>query len=127
MKKCDCEVFQSCPDCRPKFPKPGKPKKKTKKTELVKTREIQKPDKMNCVKCNRISDTECHRHAESKIIKFLSGGGITGGKIPDTLTAWLCENCNAIISEPIPKTANEYEIIKHALDWALAILKTHNI
>jgi|GEM_PF-1500614 len=126
-KKCECDEqsFNNCTcDYKPKFGKPGFKVRETKKTKISKKRTIEKPEKMNCVRCGRITETESHRHSESRIIKFLDGGGIMAGKIPDKLSAWLCDSCDAVLSKTPPKNSSEHVLNKHALDWFIAIAKT---
>ena len=72
-----------------------------------------------------MTGTECFRHSESRIIKFLDGGGIMGSRINDNLTAWLSDEADRKLSKSLPKNATEQEIEKHALEWAILIIKTH--
>ncbi len=125
IKTCDCTPFQSCPECGVDLKKPGLRLRKTIKTPRIKKREIEQPIEQHCRRCNLTTGTECFRHAESRIVKLLAGGGIMGAKIPDTLTAWLCMDCDAIMSTPTPVDAIEQEFRDHALEWLLLIAKTH--
>ena len=85
------------------------------------------PKNKHCRRCGVESGTECFRHSESRIIKFLVGGGIIGSKIPDILTGWLCEKCDQELSEPLSKNATKEQEEKHAYEWLLSIVKTHLI
>ena len=85
------------------------------------------PEKRHCRRCDRITNTECFRHAESRIIKFLVGGGIMADKIPDTLTGWMCFDCDAELSASLPKDATKEQEEKHAYEWLIVIAKTHLI
>lgn len=121
---CDCEPFQSCTECAFAFPKPGKPKKSRKKP--IKTgRNLKPPKKKHCRYLGYETGTECFRHAESRIIKFLDGGGITGSRINDNLTAWLSDEADRKFSKHLKKGATEQEETEHALQWAILIIKTH--
>jgi hypothetical protein len=124
-KSCDEQEFSSCTcDHEPKFAKPGPKKKRTKKTEYIKIREIQRPEKLHCRRCKTETGTEAFRHTESRLIKLLCGGGIVGSKLPDTLTAYLCMECDVIMSKPLPKDATEQELKDHALEWFILIAST---
>lgn len=115
----DNEPFQA-------FPKPGQRKKK-RNTQKEIGRKLEPPKKLHCRHLGYVTGTECWRHAESRIIKMLDGGGIAGGRINDMLTAWLSDEADKKFSETPPKDAPDYEIQKHALDWALLIIKSHLI
>lgn len=125
-KNCNCseEPFNSCVCQEPKFKKPGPKKKKVKKTSRSKVREIEQPEDKHCRVCNVKTGTECYRHVESRLIKFVFGGGITGGKLPDKLTAWACSECDAKLSVPLDKNASMEELLNHAFNWYTAISKT---
>jgi len=99
-----------------KYPKIGTKPKKTRKPI---------PAGDVCVKCGTKDGTICARHSESRVIKFLDGGGIMGGKINDNLTAFLCMECDCELSAPLPKDASQEAINLHALEWAILIIKTH--
>ena len=91
------------------------------------------PGEKHCRKCDIETGTECYRHVESRVIKFLDKGGIMGGKVNDNLTAWLCFECDQKLSSPVIKketpSINDIDnlVRDHALAWALAIIKTHLI
>jgi len=74
-----------------KFQKPGKPKKKHKK--------IKVPREKHCRKCYIRTFKERWCHSESLILK--GGTGIMGGKISHDKTAWLCFDCDLIMSKPL--------------------------
>jgi len=112
----------------PAYSKPGKAKKKTKIwNSPVRLHDIKKPEDKACRHCDILTGTESHRHPESRIIKFLDGGGIAGGKNNDNLTSWLCFECDAELSAPLNRPATNQQLDEHALKWALAIIKTHLI
>ena len=97
--------------------KPGKKKKKSHK--------IKPPVEKHCRKCGVETGTECWRHAESRIIKFESGGGIMGGKIPDDQTSWLCMSCDSELSQPLPRNATQKQLKAHAAEWYRLIELSH--
>jgi len=99
-----------------KFEKPGVKKKQSNR--------IGAPKSPECAYCGLESETCCYRHSESRIIKFLDGGGIMGGKINNRLTGLLCFDCDAILSEPLTRTATIEQEESHALKWAMAIIRT---
>lgn len=101
-----------------KYKKPGRPKKHKPK--------LKPPNNKYCRNCNKTTGTERWCHAESRIIKFEHGGGIMGGKIPDDQTAWLCFNCDNILSKPIYKDSAQVEFEKHATIWREIIRLSHN-
>lgn len=96
--------------------KPGKPKKKNLQKQ-------KPPRERHCRRCGRITGTECFRHAESRIIK--GGTGIMGGKIPDDKTAWLCFDCDLIVSKSLPEHAPQSKFKAHAKEWKRLILLSH--
>lgn len=104
---------------QPKFKKPGPHKKKTRKTERAKIREIEKPKSLECKWCNVETGTECYRHAEDPEIKFLVGGGIVGGKNPDQLSSWGCDDCDREMSTKPHQHPQEtwYEFKIRFLEW----------
>lgn len=120
----DCEPFNTCGECM-KHEKPG-PKKKTSKIKNKGPRlhDLKPPDKKHCRGCGQETGTEAFRHAESRLVKFMSGGGITGGKINDRLTGWLCMDCDAIYSEQLEKNASYNDLLVHAYNWMTVIIKT---
>lgn len=97
--------------------KPGKPKKRKSK--------LKPPKEKHCRRCFRTTQTEAWRHAESRIIKFEHGGGIMGGKIPDSQTAWLCMDCDHDLSKPMWKNASPEELELHAEAWRGVIKDSH--
>ena len=124
MDKCGCEPFQSCHCCSTSFPKPGV-KKKKKNTQKEVGRKLTIPNDQRCRFLGYQTGTECYRHAESSIIKYLDGGGVMGSRINDNLTAWLSDTADKLLSKPVPKDASDAEHEKHALAWAILIIKTH--
>ncbi len=109
-----------------KIEKPGKKTKTAKiSNSTPRLHDIKLPKEKHCRNCGQETGTECMRHSESRVIKFLDGGGIIGGKINDNLSAWLCMQCDGEMSYPLPKNASEQRINNHALKWALAIIRTH--
>ena len=78
-----------------------------------------------CRSCGQNTDTERWCHAESRIIKFESGGSVMGGKIPDSETSWLCVKCDSELSQPLPKNASQKELIEHARQWRRLIKLSH--
>jgi hypothetical protein len=100
-----------------KAEKPGK----TKKPKGV---DILKPPKnKECRWCGVDTGTECYRHAEDDTIKYLSGGGIMGGKIPDQFTVWGCDKCDRKYSTK-PDKDNYIRQLEHSLRWSTGIIKT---
>ena len=110
-----------------KIEKPGKKPKGKIKNKPVRLHDMNLPDRMHCRKCGRETGTESLRHAESRIIKFLDGGGCVGSKINDNLTSLLCIDCDRIMSTPLPKNCTDLESKEFALEWSLLIIKTHLI
>ncbi len=53
------------------------------------------------------------------------GGGIMGGKLPDSETAWLCMSCDAKLSQPLLKDATQKQLREHAADWDRLIELSH--
>lgn len=107
-------------------PKPGPKKKSAKiKNKAPRLHDINPPKEKHCRCCGLETGTECYRHAESRLIKFLCGGGIMGGKIPDSMTGWMCALCDHKLSDPLPKDTPEIEVLRHAWEWSMVIFKTH--
>ena len=100
-----------------KFKKPG-PKKKKKVRQ-------KPPEERYCRRCGVNYGNCCYRHAESRIIKFESGGGIMGNKIPDSKTGWLCDRCDRIMSKPLDKNASQKQLQAHADEWNRLIKLSH--
>lgn len=121
----DEEPFQS-------FPKPGAKKKSAKiKNKFPRLHDIDKPKDTHCRFCGQSDDgTCCYRHAEDPDIKFLVGGGITGGKIPDNLTVWACVYCdNEMSTRPFKKHYETQEAFTMRFyewknKWKLGVIKT---
>ena len=108
------------------FPKPGAKSKTTKiKNRSPRLHNLTPPKNKYCRHCGVEKGTECFRHTESRIIKFLDSGGIMGGKINDNLTAWLCLECDFELSYKLDKNSSWQQERSHALLWAIAIIKTH--
>ena len=105
----------------PKFPKPGAKQKKTKVTKTVKVRNIHTPELTHCRKCMTEDGTECYRHIET--FRKFSGGKGVGAKTKDTLTAWLCQKCDNIMSTK-PHRLDELKVAMHAEEWNFLIIKT---
>jgi hypothetical protein len=82
---------------------------------------IKRPEKAHCRKCGRTTGTECFRHIET-FRKFEFGKG-TGQKCSDKLTAWLCFDCDLIMSTK-PDKNDELAVFKHAEEWNYLIIKT---
>lgn len=101
-----------------KYPKAGKHKKQ-------KRPKIKSPIERYCRKCFVETKTERWCHAESRIIKFESGGGVVGGKIPDDQTAWICFSCDSELSQPLPKDSSQEELENHADEWRRLIKLSH--
>ena len=97
------------------YKKPGKPKNKKRKLKQL---------EMFCRWCLRPSPTCCHRHCEDDIIKFLAGGGIMSGKIPDKLSVWGCYTCDQKHSTKPNREASTRKKNLHSLSWASGILRT---
>jgi len=115
----------------PAHPKPGEKIKKVKKTSRKKIREIEKPDRFHCRFCGEPDDdTSYYHHCEDPDIKFLSGGGITSGKIPDQLTVWGHHLCGTEMSEKPSKRIEETQeaftmrFYEWKNKWKLALIKT---
>lgn len=127
IKECDCEVFQSCDLCSNNLSKVGPKKKKVKTTKRVKVRTIEPPTDRKCVNCKRTTETECYHHAESKVLKFLKGGGIMGSKIPDLLSAWLCDSisCGQKFDTVPSREDTETVKLEHDLFSCVQVIKTH--
>ena len=98
----------------------GKPGKTIKPKEV----NILKPPKnKECRWCDIETGTECYRHAEDEMIKYLSGGGCMGMKIPDQFTVWGCQKCDDKYS--IKPNRSKYILtLEHSLKWAIGIIKT---
>ena len=97
-------------------PKPGPYKKKK--------RPKQKPPiEKHCRRCSRRTYKERWCHSESRIIK--GGTGIMGGKIPDDQTAWLCFDCDLIMSKSLPNQAPQSKFKAHAKEWKRLIDLSH--
>jgi len=111
-------------ECFIAHPKPGE-KKKARNTQKEIGRKLDPPEEKYCRLLGYETGTECWRHAESRIIKNLDGGGITGGRINDMLTAWLSDEADRELSNPLPKDASDIELERHALAWAILIIKSH--
>lgn len=125
-----------CKDTEPfqadlKFKKPGKPQKKVKRLKSRIVRKIDKPKNTNCRFCKEQDDgTCCFRHSEDPDLKFLSGGGITGGKIHDQLSVWACQDCDVEMStKPVLKHGDD--MVLHAVrfrewqnKWKLGVITT---
>ena len=100
------------------YPKPGKAKKSHRP-------KLKPPKERYCRRCFRTTGTEAWRHSESRIIKFESGGGIMGGKIPDDQSAFLCMDCDSYLSKPMWKSASPEELELHAEAWRGVINLSH--
>jgi hypothetical protein len=100
------------------YPKPGPNKKNKKKMP-------KPPVEKHCRSCNIPTGTERWCHAESKLIKFKSGGGIMGGRIPHDKTAWLCFDCDIKHSHALPKNATQKQLESHAEEWKELIKLSH--
>jgi len=101
------------------FSKPGKPRKKKTKGPLP-------PKEKHCRYLGYVTGTERWCHAESRIIKFQSGGGIMGAKIPNNKTAWLSDKMDQVLSKPLPKNATQFQLKEHAKIWNKLIKLSHN-
>lgn len=108
---------------RPKLEKPGKKVKTTIKTKHTKKRVIEKPKELHCRRCNLTTGTECYRHCESFRKSGFGKGG--GQKCDDKKTAYLCSDCDEIMSpSPIKNLGFRVDavaelamIYKHAEEW----------
>lgn len=130
IKTCQCEPFQSCERCTVDLSKPGKKVKNQPKSKRFLIHNIEKPEDRRCRNCGHITGTENYHHAESSRIKFISGGGITGGKISDRLTAWLCDKQECGIrfdtkpTKQNPGSTDSFETVQHDLFSYDMIIKT---
>lgn len=98
-----------------------KPGKKVKK----KRKKIKPPKEKYCRYLGYVTGTERWCHAESRIIKFMHGGGIMGSKIPDHETAWLSSYADGWLSEPLPKDATQKDLEIHSRLWRQVIKDSH--
>lgn len=112
--------------------KPGKKKKPAKiQNKTTRLHDIEPPKEKHCRWCNVETGTENFRHSEDPEVKFLSGGGITGGKINDNHTAWGCADCDLEMSTKPFKKHNEDPIsfkiryLEWQNKWRLGVIKTH--
>jgi len=123
MKKCQCEPFQVCSSCySPKLSKPGEKAKKEKKIKRVKKHNIEKPEKLHCRRCDRVTGQEAYRHLET-FRKHELGKGV-GTKCNDKATAYLCQECDNIMSNRRPDKNDEVTYWIHAEEWLFLVLKT---
>lgn len=113
----------------PKFAKAGPKKKKVLKTKRFLNHNIEPPENRACINCKILTETENYHHAESSRIKFLSGGGIVGGKIKDRLSAWLCnkKECGIKFDTKPNRESTQHEKDQHDLFSYDCIAKTHNL
>ena len=95
--------------------KPGTPKKKKRKLKKL---------EMFCRWCFKPSPTCCFRHSEDHVLKFLSGGSVMGGKIPDKLTVFGCFTCDQKHSTKPDRMDSTRKKNLHSLSWAKGILRT---
>lgn len=102
----------------PKHPKPGKPKKKKQKMP-------KPPAERYCRKLGYVTGSERWCHAEARLIKFLDGGGIMGGRIDHKYTAWLSFEADQELSQPLSKNATKDELENHAYEWERLIKLSH--
>jgi hypothetical protein len=100
------------------IPKPGKPKKKKQKMP-------KPPSDTYCRYLGWTTGTERWCHDESRIGKMKHGGGITGGRIPHSKTAWISDFADKILSKPLPKDATQEELEEHAAEWDRLIELSH--
>lgn len=100
------------------FPKPGKTKKKKHKMPPP-------PKEKHCRKLGYETYSERWCHAESRIIKFMCGGGITGGRIDHKYIAWLSFEADQELSQPIDIDASQAELEAHRDEWMRLIDLSH--
>ena len=106
-----------------KFPKPGPKEKRKLSTKRVLKHNIDKPHKLHCRKCNATTGTEAYRHIETSR-KHALGKGI-GSKSNDKATAYLCSECDNILSNLRPdKDTNSVEYWKREEEWLWLVLLT---
>ena len=117
-----------------KYPKPGKPQKTVKRLKSRTVRKLDPPKDTYCRFCCQPDDgTCCFRHAEDPDIKFLVGGGITGGKIQDNLTVWADDKCDREMStKPYMRQQETQEAFTMRFyewknKWKLGVIRTHLI
>jgi hypothetical protein len=106
-----------------KIEKPGPPPpKRTKKTRRnPQKRWLEPPELKHCRRCDRTTNTECYRHLET-FRKFFGGKG-WALKVHDKLTAWLCYECDQVMSTK-PNKTDLLAVFKHAEEWNFLIIKT---
>jgi hypothetical protein len=109
-----------------KVDKPGvkvKSVEKVKRLKFSKTVEIEPPKERYCRRCERETGTECYRHDESRR-KSKFGKGY-GKKVKHRRSAWLCNDCDAVMSPDLPKTATENEQLRRDLEWSDLAYDSH--
>ena len=120
--QCQCEPFQNCPLCStPQFPKPGDKKKKKLKTKRIESHNIEPPFQKHCRRCSQTTGTEALRHIET-FRKHQLGKG-SGRKADDRAVAWLCMECDSVMSTK-PDKSDLLATMTHAEEWLWLILKT---
>lgn len=98
--------------------KPGKHKKKKNKMPPP-------PKEKHCRLLGYVTGTERWCHAESKIIKFQSGGGIMGSRIDHKHIAWLSFEADIKMSHALPKNSTQKQLKAHADQWEKLIDLSH--
>ena len=122
MELCSCEPFQTCQKCAKSIKKPGVKAKKAQMTSRTIRNIIEPPEGHYCRRCDDETGTESYRHLET-FRKYQIGKG-TGTKCHNRFTAWLCSDCDNIVSNMRQDKNNEVEVFKHAEEWNWLIMKT---
>ena len=112
-----------------KFEKPGPSVKDKPKAKRILIHSIEKPKELHCRRCNMTTGTECFRHYEgSRRSEFGKG---TGLKCNNRMTAWLCVECDIVMSKKQARygafplgTATELRIKIRDEEWLYLIVKT---
>lgn len=121
-----CEPFnsiESCEECMNEaFPKPGKNPKKKLSTKRTLQHNIERPEDPFCRRCDDEIGNEKHRHLET-FRKYEIGKGLST-KSHDRFTAWLCDECDDIMSNQRPNKNHTMAVLRHAEEWNWLIMKT---
>jgi hypothetical protein len=100
-----------------KYEKPGKHVKKKEKMP-------DPPKYKHCRYLGYETGSERWCHSESRIIKFESGGGIMGGRIPHSKTAWLSKVADDHLSKPLDNPT-QHQLEQHKKVWDRVIELSH--
>jgi len=47
------------------------------------------------------------------------------GKISNENIAWICMDCDSVLSQPLPKSATQEQLEEHAREWRRLIKLSH--